>query len=127
MEILYKELSYKIIGLAYKIYNEIGPDYQEKIYQRAFEIELEKEKLNFEREKYVPLTYEGESIGKYFIDFLIENTVVLEFKVGNYFYPKDIKQINGYLKSEGLKLGIVILFTKDGVEYKRILNNSINS
>lgn len=72
----------------------------------------------------ISLEYSGEKIGKYYIDFDIDNKIVLEFKVGSYFHLKDYKQIASYLKVNDLQLGILILFSEEGVKYKRILNNS---
>lgn len=61
-------------------------------------------------------------IGKYLIDFLVEDNSALELKVANDFYTKDIKQLLSYLKARNLKLGMLILFTKDGVRYRRLVN-----
>jgi len=52
----------------------------------------------------------------------VEDKVVIEFKVAKDFYTKDIKQLFSYLKATGLKLGILIIFTKDGVKYRRFVN-----
>ena len=121
-KLIYEDLSYKIIGIIFKVYNKLGYGYHEKYYQRAIVIELNKENLNFTREKEIRLSYQNENIGKYFLDFIIENKIVLELKVANSFYPQDMKQILSYLKASGLKLGILAIITKGGIEYKRIVN-----
>jgi len=120
--IVYPELSYKLVGLAFEIYNELGPGYQEKYYQRAYEIALQENALDFKREEFVPLTYKGNDIGRYFIDFVVDEKIVVEFKVGSSVRRGDIRQVFGYLKSKNLKLGIIVVVKSDGVTYKRIVN-----
>lgn len=123
-ELIYGELSYKIIGSIFTAYNSLGHGYQENYYQKAVAIELDKAKIQYTREKQTKLTYHDEIIGKYFLDFVIENKIVLELKVCNFFRVIDIKQILAYMKATGLKLGILILITNKGVKYKRIINSS---
>jgi GxxExxY protein len=121
-EIIYKELSYRIIGLAFNVFKNLGYGYREKYYQRALAEEFNKEKVGFKRESLVKLIYNGKIIGRYFIDFIVEDKIIIELKVAKDFYTKDIKQVLGYLKSNGLKLGILIIITKDGMKYKRFVN-----
>lgn len=61
-------------------------------------------------------------LGKYFIDFLVENKIVLEIKKGNRFSRRDIEQVYAYLKLTNLKLGIIANFTNNGIKFKRIIN-----
>ncbi len=61
-------------------------------------------------------------VGRYYFDFLIEDKIILEIKVRNYFSKKDIEQLNSYLKATRLKLGIIAHFTRAGVKLKRIVN-----
>ena len=100
----------------------MGYGYQEKYYQRAVEKLLKNENIKYDRELSCPLSIIGKNIGRYQLDFLIENKIVLELKVANKFYPRHIKQVLGYLKANNLKLGILAIFTKDGLLYKRIPN-----
>jgi len=67
------------------------------------------------------LSYEEERIGKYYLDFVIENKIVLEIKAAPHFHNKDIKQVLSYLKKAGLELGILANFTKEKLEFRRIL------
>lgn len=121
-EIIYPELSYKIVGAAFKIFNEFGFGLDEKFYQKAFCSDLEKAKITFEKEKFVRLKYNGENIGSCFLDFLVEGKIVVEFKVKPRLGYVHIKQVTNYLKSTGYKLAIIVYFTRDGVKYRRILN-----
>ena len=121
-ELIYKELSYKLIGFAYQIDNEIGFGQSEKVYSGAFEKLLEKEKIVFKRELYAPINISGELVAKRYFDFLIDGKIVVEIKVGDYSYKKVCTQLFQYLKQENYKLGLIIRFNKNGVTSKRIPN-----
>ena len=121
-QIIHKELSYKITGIIFSVYNRLGYGYREKIYKEAIEIELKNEKIPYHRELIVPLYYKGNKIGKYVFDFVVENKVILEIKVSNNFWVKDIQQIFSYLTASELRLGILVLITKKGVKSKRIVH-----
>jgi len=121
-ELIYKDLSYRVIGLVYDVYNSIGFGYREKYYQRALASEFEESKINLKKELPVKLKYKERVIGTYFIDFVIDDKIVLELKIANDFYTKDIKQLLSYLKATHLRLGILIILNKDGVKYKRFVN-----
>jgi GxxExxY protein len=121
-KVLYKELSFGIIGAVFDVYNTLGSGYQEKYYERALAVEFRKRSIIFKEQYPVPLEYEGESIGRYAVDFLINNKIVLELKKGDYFSPSNIKQVIAYLKALKLQLGILVNFTSRGVKFKRILN-----
>lgn len=121
-EIIYAELSYKIIGIAYKVFNSLQYGHQEKYYQRALELEFKKEKIKYEKEKEVALNYDGLKIGKYYLDFLIEDKIVVELKVLSSYRYKNTRQVLEYLKETNKKLAILIYFTQEGVKYRRIVS-----
>lgn len=119
---LYQQLTYNLIKLGYTVFNRLQFGYQEKYYQRAYEEELKKAEIQYEREKKVVIIYNGKSIGRYFIDFVVDQKVVVELKVAANFHPKHISQVLGYLKARQLRLGIILLFTQTGIKIKRIIN-----
>jgi GxxExxY protein len=121
-KLVYPELSYKIIGILFEVYNEVGPGLQEKIYQRAIALRLKQIGLRFTEQARVNLKFKNKNIGHYFLDFLIEKKVVLELKKESRLLKRDIEQVYAYLKATKLKLGIIANFTSQGVKYKRILN-----
>lgn len=121
-EIIYKELSYEVIGAMYEAYNNLGFGYREKVFHRAFAKELDVKHLKYKQEVPLKIVYKGELIGKYYLDFLIENKIIIEIKVAKDFYTKDIKQVLSYLKASNLKLGILIIITKEGIKYRRVVN-----
>lgn len=121
-EVAYPELSYKVVGALFEVWNNIGGGHKEKFYQRAVAQELKTSGVVFQEQLPAKVEYKGKFIGIYYFDFLIEDRVVLEIKVRNYFSKKDIEQIYSYLKAKNLKLGIIAHFTKTGVKFKRVLN-----
>ncbi len=120
--VIYPELSYKIIGIIYKVYNELGYGFQEKIYQRAIAAEFRRQMIKFKEQLYCNLFFSNEKIAHFYLDFLVENKIVLEIKVGYNLRKRDFEQILSYLKTNNLKLGLLVLISPKGVEYKRILN-----
>lgn len=121
-EYLYEDLTGKIIGVSYKVYNELGYGYREKIYKRAYAEEFKGQGINFKCEFPVRIYYKDRLIGKYYMDFVVDDKVVVELKIANDFYTKDVKQLLSYLKANYYKLGLLIIFTKDGVKIKRVIN-----
>ncbi|MBI4135686.1 GxxExxY protein [Candidatus Uhrbacteria bacterium] len=121
-KVVHKELSYKIVGIAFDVYNELGSGYQEKYYQRGFAEGLKKSSLKFNREVFIPIRFKEESIGRYYLDFLVDSKVIVELKKGDYFGKKNIEQVNAYLKATNLQLAILINFTSNGVKFMRLLN-----
>jgi len=81
VELIYKELSHRIIGLCYQVYNELGYGYQEKYYARVFALLLKELGIKFKQEPQVLIKFHGRIIGKYFIDFVIEDKIAIEFKI----------------------------------------------
>lgn len=118
-ELLYKDLSYRIRGCAFKIYNNMGFGHKENVYQKALAIEFEKAGINFEREKVLPVFYENQKIGIYKPDFVVDNKIIIETKAVP-FMPKTYEtQLIYYLKSTKFKLGFLINFGSNKINIKR--------
>ncbi|KKR21190.1 MAG: hypothetical protein UT50_C0011G0007 [Candidatus Moranbacteria bacterium GW2011_GWA2_39_41] len=122
-DLVFPKESYQIIGIAMEIHSELGNIYQEINYQRVFEEKLRKLDIAFEREKKVIVkTKDGCEVGEFKIDFIVDNKVLLEFKRVNFIHFNDTKQVLRYLKATNLKLGIIINFKLNRLQYKRIIN-----
>ena len=126
-KLIYPELSYKIVGILFRVHSTLGGKYQEKYYQRAVEVALSEEGLSYKKEIAVDLTFNGKKIGKYFLDFLIERKILLELKATPKFNRNDFRQVVAYLRAENLKLGILANFRGNKLIYKRILNSETNA
>jgi GxxExxY protein len=121
-DLIYPELSYKIVGILFEVYNNLGPGHKERYYQKAIAVALRTAKISFKEQVYSPVIFKDNNVGNYFLDFLIEDKIVLEIKSGEKFLKQNIAQIYSYLKTKKLKLGILANFTKEGLKFKRIVN-----
>ncbi len=121
VEFIHGDLSYRIIGVLYKIYNAMGSGFQEKYYQKAIRKVFEKEKIPFLEQVRMDININGTNIGRYYLDFVIDHKIALEIKAKSFFSQKDIRQLLGYLKRSGLEVGLLTAFSSDGLKIKRIL------
>ncbi|MCL5411113.1 MAG: GxxExxY protein [Patescibacteria group bacterium] len=115
-------LTEQIISCAFEVYNQLGYGLPEKVYQKALAKNLEDKNLLYDREKYSLIKFNSCPVGKFFLDFLVENKVAVELKVRNEIYETDMTQLLNYLKSEKLKIGLLLVFTNKGVKIKRLIN-----
>ncbi|MDD5614115.1 MAG: GxxExxY protein [Candidatus Omnitrophica bacterium] len=116
---LYKDLTYKVIGLLYEVHGELGPVHKENIYANAIAIELESNGINFEREKQIAVKYKDRQVGAYRPDFIIEDKVVLEIKAVPVLTKSMIDQMYYYLKGSGYKLVLLANFGTKNLAVKR--------
>lgn len=121
-DLVLPDLSFQINGLLFDVYKQLGPGLLEKNYQKAVAIALQKAGLNFKEQVHVPLKYDGKTVGCKYLDFLVEEKLIIELKQGAYISPSDIKQIYDYLVINNLQLGLLACFTPNGVTIRRILN-----
>ena len=100
----------------------MGSGNKENYYQKAIATALLKSNIGFKEQVYFPITFKDTNVGKYFLDFLIDEKIVLEIKANDRFSRKNISQIYSYLKVSNLKLGLLANFSGSDVKFKRILN-----
>lgn len=121
-KLLYKDLSYKIIGTLFDVSNELGYGYQERYFEEAVAKGLKSKNLKFQRQVTYDINFKDEKIGTFRLDFLIENLIVLEIKTGKRFSKHNFDQVKAYLKATGKKLAIMAIFTSNGIRFYRVLN-----
>ena len=126
-DLVYPELSYSIIGCAYEVWDELGPGHLEKMYQKAMAIAFRNRKITFQEQVHYSLKFKSEIIGKGFLDFLVEDKIIVELKKDGHFSKTHIEQVLEYLKLSHIKLAILINFTTEGVKSKRIVNVNLDS
>jgi GxxExxY protein len=122
-KIIYHDLSYKVNGILFKVRKDLGQYRNEKQYCDAIEQQLKINKLNYEREKVLDVSFEGERPGRNKADFVIEGKIILEVKAKPMVTTEDYYQIRRYLASTNLKLGILANMRRYAVNPKRILNS----
>ena len=122
IDLIYPKLCYQIAGIMYDVFNQVGAGHRESVYQNALKLAFKDGNINFQEQVYVPLKYNNSTVGKYYLDFLINDKLVLEIKKDTIFRKPFINQVYSYLKAKNLKLGIIANFTREGVRFKRIVN-----
>jgi GxxExxY protein len=125
MGLLYKELSYKIRGCIFEVYNNIGPGFREETYKKAMQIELNNKEIDFETEKDIDIHYKDKKIDEYRLDLVVDNRIILELKAVSEMHPKYEAQLLSYLKASELKVGFLVNFGSDKLFIKRYINPNI--
>jgi GxxExxY protein len=121
-DLLFKEECYKIVGLSMKVHSTLGKGFKEVVYRDALEIEFKNNQIPYEREKPFNIQYEGVVLAHRFdADFLVYNSIIVEVKAAIHFHYDNFKQTLNYLKASQVKLGIVINFGEDKLNFKRII------
>ncbi|MBC8484518.1 MAG: GxxExxY protein [Ignavibacteria bacterium] len=123
-EYKYSDITEKIIGCSMRIHSFLGNGFPEVIYQRCLKIEFEKSALKFEREIEMPIYYDGISVGKRRVDFLVEDKILVELKAISELNDNHYSQILNYLKAYNLEIGLLINFGEKSLKFKRSIYSS---
>jgi len=119
----YKAMTENIIGCAYRVYNRMGYGFLESVYENCMMIELRKAGLNAESQKAITVHYEGEVVGEFTADIVVENIVILELKsVRRVIQAHEIQLVN-YLVATEKPVGLLLNFGERKVEVKRKLKD----
>lgn len=118
----HSDLTFRIIGCAMKVHNELGPGLREIHYHRALSRALEDAGLSFEDERSVSIEFEGRKVGRICIDHLVEGNVLVEEKALSHLLTADeIGQVITYLAATELPVGLLLNFGRQRLQYRRIL------
>jgi GxxExxY protein len=120
-EMIYEELSGKIIGAAMQVLNELKPGLDEKLYERAMIIELKHRGHVVSVQRSFPVYYGGELIGNLVPDLIVDDAIIVDPKVVACFTETHVAQMIGYLNITGLDLALLINFKNARLEWKRVL------
>ena len=120
-EMIYEELSGKIIGAAMQVLNELKPGLDEKLYERAMIIELKHRGHVVSVQRSFPVCYGGELIGNLVPDLIVDDAIIVDPKVVACFTETHVAQMIGYLNITGLDLALLINFKSARLEWKRVL------
>jgi GxxExxY protein len=118
----FSELTGKIIGCAMNVHNALGNGFQEVIYQRSLEYEMELQKIGFEREFEMPILYKDKQVGTRRVDFLVESKISVELKALVNLEPVHLAQAINYLEAYNLEVGLLINFGNIKLEFHRLQN-----
>jgi GxxExxY protein len=114
------DLTQAVIGAGMKVLNTLRPGLDEKLYERAMVIELQKQGLRCEQQKPHPVFYEGEHIGTLIPDLIVEDRLIVDSKVGSDFNENHIAQMLGYLSVTGLRTALLLNFKYAKLGIKRV-------
>ena len=116
----HSELTEKIIGVFYDVYNELGHGFLESTYAEAMVVALEDAGLKAAREVGVPVWFRGRKVGQYFADLLVNNAVLLELKTARTLESAHEAQLLHYLRATDIEVGLVLNFGTRS-QFRRLL------
>ena len=122
-KIIYKDESFKIIGICMNIHSIMGHGFLEAVYAEVLEKEFIKNNIPYQREVKLDLFFNGEKLSKkYKADFVCFDEIILEIKSTSFLHENFTKQTINYLKATNKKLGLLINFGEKSLKHKRIIN-----
>lgn len=120
-KLIYADLTYKVRGAIFNVYNVLGPGHKEPVYQKALIKEFSINNIPFQTETPLDVNYRGEKVGNYRPDFIIDNCLILEIKATE-FIPKIFEQqLIRYLKTTNFKVGLLVNFGQPTLFIKRLI------
>lgn len=121
-EVLYKQLSDIIIGACIEVHKQMGPKFNERIYEACVQKELEKRGYHSERQKWVDIFFKGERLDdQYRLDMLVANKLILEFKTVPELNESHIRQLLCYLEATIYEVGYVLNFARNRLQFRRLV------
>ncbi len=120
---LCEEITEKIIGAFYKVYNTLGYGFLENVYQKALLLELQELNLKCEEEVPIDVLYKGEKVGKYRADIVVEDCVIVENKASESIVKENEYQLINYLKATNIEVGLLLNFGKKPQVKRKIFTN----
>jgi len=117
---LYEKETEKIIGAFYKVYNSLGFGFLEKVYENAMILELKGLEFDFKNQQKLNVFYNGEIVGEYFADIIIEDSIILELKTAKDLGKEHEAQLLNYLKATKIEVGLLLNFGKKP-KFKRMI------
>ena len=121
-KLIFKEESYKIVGICMEVHNNLGAGFLEIVYKDALEYELKKENIFYERERQYEINYKGTLLPhKFYADFVVFDKIILEVKGVSAISEEFVAQAINYLKVSGNNLALIVNFGELKLSYKRIV------
>lgn len=129
--LLHEKLTEQIIGVFYDVYNELGYGFLEKVYENALVIRLRKHGLEVAQQQPIHVFFDGEEVGHYVADLIVERKVIVEVKAVKKIENTHKRQLTNYLKATDAQVGLILnfglkaafarsLFTNDRKEHRKI-------
>ena len=119
---LEKDLSYKLVGCCFEVHNNIGGGHKEKMYQKVLAIEFSRREIVYQQQIPIDIKVHDYVVGKYILDFLVDDRIIIEIKSNRHFRMSDFRQANAYLQALNKQLALLVVFTTTHVRHKRVIN-----
>ena len=119
-ELRHKEITHKIIGVFFDVYNELGHGFLESVYQKALESALKSAGVEVRSRVKIPVWFRGQRIGMFEGDVLVEEVILLELKVARCLERSHIAQLLNYLRATNIEVGVLLNFGLKP-EFKRLV------
>jgi GxxExxY protein len=117
----HEELTRKIIGCAYKVFNTMGHGFLESVYEKCMLLELRKLGLTVENQYKIKVFYDGQVVGEFDADLFVDGKVIVELKAVRALLEVHEVQLVNYLKATGIDVGLLLNFGEQRVDVKRKL------
>ena len=111
----------QLIGAAFEVHNTLGYGFLERVYQRAMQVELQLRGVKVELEPKIQVQFKGIIVGDYAADLFVENKIIVELKTDAAYQAIHEAQLLNELRGTGIKLGYLINFGRERIEYKRMV------
>ncbi len=121
-EILFKELSFAVVGAAMAVQGALGSAFLGSVYEAALAHEMTLRGIAFERQAQLPVYFKGVPVGHFRADFVVEGKIILELKAVKAINEIHQAQAHNYLAASNLRLAIILNFGAPSLESKRIVN-----
>ena len=121
--LLHEQTTGAIIKTFYDVYNELGFGFLEKVYQNAMMIALRDEGFKVEAQKKIDVRFQGEIVGEYYADILVNDLIILELKAAEALVEQHELQLVNYLKATDKKVGLLLNFGKKPEFKRKIFTN----
>ena len=122
-DLKYKELTEKVIEIFYRVYNKLGYGFLEKVYENAMMIEFKKDGIQAVAQAAIKVLYEGEVIGEYYADVMVENKMIVEIKATKSLATEHEAQLLNYLKATDIEVGLLLNFGPKPEIKRKVFDN----
>ncbi|HRO41485.1 MAG TPA: GxxExxY protein [Flavipsychrobacter sp.] len=119
----HSDLTEKIIQAFYKVYNMLGYGFLEKVYEKAMVLELHKNGMGAANQLPVDVYYDGEKVGLYFADIIVDGKVIVELKAGEGVIEEHEAQLTNYLRATDIEVGLLLGFCKKPIVKRKVFSN----
>ena len=121
--LIHRDLTNKIIGVFYEVYNELGFGFLESVYEDAMVIALEESGLQVEQQVAIPVLFRGRSLGNFGADLIVDGSVIIELKAVSRLVDAHIAQLMHYLRATDIEVGLVMNFGQQPEFKRRVFEN----